>query len=906
MSEQHRDDVNALRPDAPRESRPEPRGDERRAIERDADVEIAFHLDMRIRELRAIGYSADAARREALRRFGDVRGTRAVIVETSVRMERRMARKEWWSEVVQDARMAVRQLRRRPGFALVAVCTLAIGIGASTAIFSAADHVLLRPLPYVEPDRVVRVFETDRRTGEDRREAATANFLSWRERSRAFSAIGLAEPSGFDMMTDGRPEPVDAWRVTEGYFEALGVRPMLGRGFVPEEHDQGLAEDDAAPSAAMVVVISHRLWRSRFGGDPGIVGSTIELDGAQRTIVGVLPPTLDYPQPVDVWAPKIFRPYELEERTGGYMEAVARLAPGIPLEAAQRDMDRIAAELAAEYPTTNASFGVTLVPLEDHLLGGVRPALWVLLGAVVLVLLIACANVASLLLARRTERERELAVRSAIGAGRSRLLRQLLTENIVLALAGGVLGLLLAAGAVQALVAVSPPGLPRVDTVAIDTRVLLFALAVTLGTAVLFGLVPAWQSSRPEVRPGLGWGTRALGGARNPVRRVLVAGEIAIALVLLIGAGLLGRSFLHLLSNDLGFAFENRAAIQIFLQGRAETTEELIVLAGEHRDRLRALPGVEDVAMTSALPFHPIQIDNEDTFEIEGMPLPAGVVARAQTTIASPNYFRVIGIPVRAGRAFTDRDRSGTPDVAIINEAMARSYFGAENPIGKRVTIGVMGAPRTREIVGVVGDVRPTTLDSDPRAELYVPFEQRGFASITYIVRTRGSASAILPRLREAVWATDPLQTINHSDTLERMVADTLIERRFHLLLLGALSLVALALSVIGVYGLIRFVTEQRRAEIGLRMALGARRADVTRMIVSDAIRLVLPGIAVGTLGALGLTRFLRALLYGITPTDPATFAQLAGAMLAVAIAAAFLPAVRAASTDPMHVLRQE
>jgi predicted permease len=906
MSEQRPDDVNGLRPDATSESRPASRGDERRAIERDADAEIAFHLDMRIRELRAMGYSADAARREALRRFGDVRGTRAVIVETNVRMERRSARKEWWSEVVQDARMAVRQLRRRPGFALVAVWTLAIGIGASTAIFSAADHVLLRPLPYVETDRVVRVFETDRRTGEDRREAATANFLSWRERQRTFSAIALAEPSGFDMMIDGRPEPVDAWMVTEGYFEALGVRPMLGRGFVPEEHNQGLAEDDAPLSAAMVVVISHGLWRNRFGGDPGIVGSTIELDGAQRTIVGVLPPSLDYPHPVDVWAPKIFREYELEERTGGYMEAVARLAPGSTLEAAQRDMDRIAAELAAEYPTTNAGFGVNLVPLEDHLLGGVRPALWALLGAVVLVLLIACANVASLLLARRTERERELAVRSAIGAGRSRLLRQLLTENIVLALLGGVFGLLLATGAVQVLVAMSPPDLPQLDTIRIDARVLLFALAVTLATGLLFGLAPAWQFSQLELQPGLGWGTRAVGGgARNRLRRVLVAGEIAIALVLLIGAGLLGRSFLHLLSNDVGFGVANRAAIQFSLEGRAATPEELIVLAGEHRERLAAVPDVEDVAMVSALPFHPIQIDNEGTFEIEGMPLPAGVVARAQTTIASPNYFRVMGIPVR-GRAFTDRDRRGAPDVAIINETLARSYFGAENPIGKRVTIGVMSAPRTREIVGVVGDVRPTTLDSDPRAELYVPFEQRGYASMTYVVQTHGSASAIVPRLREAVWATDPLQTINHSDTLERMVADTLIERRFHLLLLGTLSLVAFALSVIGVYGLIRFVTEQRRAEIGLRMALGARRADVTRMIVSDAIRLVLPGIAVGTLGALALTRFLRALLYGITPTDPATFAQLAAAMLVVAVAAALLPAVRAASTDPMHVLRQE
>ncbi|MGH7573840.1 MAG: FtsX-like permease family protein [Longimicrobiales bacterium] len=321
---------------------------------------------------------------------------------------------------------------------------------------------------------------------------------------------------------------------------------------------------------------------------------------------------------------------------------------------------------------------------------------------------------------------------------------------------------------------------------------------------------------------------------------------------------------------------------------------------------MRALPGVEDVAMVSALPFHPTQIDPIDTFEIEGMPFAEGVVARAQTVIASPGYFSVMEIPVLAGRTFTERDRSGTPDVAIINETMARTYFGAENPIGKRVTIGVMGAPRPREIVGVVGDVRPTTLDSDPRTELYVPLEQRGYAGLTYIVRTRGAAATLVPLMREAIWATDPLQTINHSDTLERLIAATLVERRFHLLLLGVLSIVALTLSMVGVYGLIRFITEQRRGEIGLRMALGARRADVTRMIVSDAVRLVVPGIVLGTLGALGLTRFLRALLYGVTPTDPATFAQLAAVMLAVTIAAAYLPAARAASTDPMRVLRQE
>lgn len=616
-----------------------------------------------------------------------------------------MKRREWWSEVVQDARLAVRQLRRRPAFAWVAVLTLAIGVGANTAIFSAADHVLWRPLPYVDADRVVRVFETDRRAGEDRKDAAPANFLDWRERSRAFAAMGLAEPFSFDMVFNGRPERARAWLVSEGYFEALGVRPVLGRGFVADEYGQALTQGESGLPAAMVAVISHRMWRDRFGADAGIIGSTIELNKMPATVVGVLPSSLDYPEPRDVWLPKLFRPFDLEDRTTGFREAIARLAPGVTLETAQRDMDRVAAELAAEYPMTNASLGVTLVPLKDHVLDGVGPALWVLLGAVGLVLLIACANVASLLLARRAERERELAVRAAIGAGRARLLRQLLTESVVLAVAGGVLGLVLAGGAARALVALSPPDLPRVDTIAIDARVMLFALALTLGTAVLFGVGPAWQFSRPELRPALGWGARAVGSrTRNRLSSVLVTGQIALTLVLLIGAGLLGRSFLTLLSNDFGFEVENRAAIQIFLYDRAETGEAQMVLAREHRARLEALPGVEELAMVSALPFHPTQIDTENAFEIEGKPFPEGIVARAQTTIVSPGYFRVMDIPLLAGHGFTDRDRSGTPDVAIISETFARTYFAGENPIGQRVTIGVIGPPRSREIVGVVGD----------------------------------------------------------------------------------------------------------------------------------------------------------------------------------------------------------
>ncbi len=879
---------------------------DRESIGRELDDEIEFHLRMRARELEGRGYSRAEAWREAVQRFGDVAATRAVCLESDYRTERRMKRVEWLRELWQDARMGFRQYRRRPGFAVVAVLTLAIGIGANTAIFSAADHVLLRPLPYEDADRVVTLWETDRSTGENKREVAPGIYLQWRERNKAFSAIALAEPFGFDFTGDGPPVPVRAWLVTEEYFDALGVRPLLGRGLRAEDI-VGEGSSDGGFTGARVVVISHRLWRDRYGSDPGLIGSTIQLDNSPFTVVGVLPPALDYPEPKDIWAPKRFRPYEPEERTSGYMQVVARLQPGVSVDAAQRDMDRVAAAMAAEYPETNANAGVNVIPLSDHVLGGVRPALFVLLGAVGLVLLIACANVASLMLARGAERERELGVRAALGAGRPRLVRQLVTESAVLALAGGLAGVALAYFAVQALVAASPPDFPRLDAITIDARILGFGLVMTLLTVLLFGLTPAVQLSRPDLRPALGWGARSVGirpGSR--LRSALVVSEIALALVLLIGAGLLGRSFVRLLANDLGFAADDRATVQLFLWDRNPTAEQRISRVRELEQRLEAVRGVEEVGLVSALPFHPTQIDTEDVLDIEGRPPSATEVRRVQTTVASPDYFDVMEIPLISGRAFTDQDRAGAPGVAIINETLARRHFGNEDPVGKRVRIGIMSAPRPWQIVGVVGDVRPTRLDSDPRAELFVPYEQRATGGVTFVARTSRNAEALLQTLRDEVWAVDPQQTIYHIGTVKQIIRDTLIERRFHLVLLGALSVVALVLSLIGTYGLIRFATEQRRGEIGVRMALGARRSEVTLMIVGDAIRMVLPGIVLGVVAALGLTRFLRTMLYGVTPADPATYLQLAAVMLVVAIAAASLPAWRAARTDPMRVLRQE
>jgi putative ABC transport system permease protein len=869
-------------------------------IRRDVDAEIEFHLAMRVRELVAAGHSPESARAEALRRFGDLAGTRDICFESDYRVHRRKRRRELMAELVQDIRVSLRQLRRRPGFALVAIVTLAVGIGANAAIFSAADHVLLRSLANEASDRVVTLWESNPAVSDGLLEVAPGNFIEWQGRAETFSAMGLAEPFGFDL-TGGTapPAPATAWLVTEGFFEAAGVRPNPGRGFLPEEY----------ATNARVVVISHRLWQNRYDSDPGLVGRTIELDGSDHVVVGVLPLELDYPEYRDVWAPKVYRPGEDQIRSSGYMQAVARLLPGTGLVEAQRDLDRVASSMALDFPATNAGTGVRLVPLEQHVLGDVRPALLVLLGAVGLVLLVACANVASLMLARAMERERELGVRVALGAGRFRLIRQLGTEAGTLAALGGLAGLAVAWLGIRGVVALGPSDLPRLETLGMDGRVVLFSVAVTGVTALLFGLAPALHALRAEVRRSLASSSPRSRGHRsgNVFRSALVVGQIGLALVLLIGAGLLGRSFLTLLDNDLGFEIDNRAAIQVFLWDRNEAIDQRILMAQEIERAMEAVPGVAAVGFVSALPFHPSQIDAEGTFTVESRPpVQDNQQPRAHTTVASADYFDVMSIRLVRGRTFTPADRMDAPRVAVINQALADRYFPGEDPIGERVIIGVMDRPVSREIVGIVGDVRPTAFDSDPRPELYVPFAQNGTGSITFVAHARSDASALVPALRDAIQALDPQQAIYHVSTVKQLTSATLVARRFSLVLLGSLSFVGLLLAVVGVYGLMTFATGQRRAEIAVRMALGARRGDVTGMIVGQALRLAVPGIAIGVIGSLYLTRFLQSMLYGVEPTDPVTFVQIVALMAVAATAAAWIPARRAARTEPMGVLREE
>jgi putative ABC transport system permease protein len=865
-----------------------------RQIGADVDEELSFHVAARMAALEARGYSAAEARVEALRRFGDVADTRSACVSYDARREQRERRRQYAGEAREDGLHALRQLRRRPGFAIVAVTTLGLGIGANAAIFAVADHVLLRPLPYSEAGDVVTLWERDTRAG-TKHEAAAGNYVEWRTRATSFAALGLAEPYSYDITGDGPPEAVPAWRVADGWFEALGVQPVLGRAFEPADHIE----------VPRVVMISESYWRRQFGGARDVIGRTIRIDDTAVEIVGVVPHDQQYPESADLWTPKQFHPTETADRTSRYMPVVARLRPGVTIGQAQAEMDGIAAALATEYAATNATSGVLIVPLDEQILGSVRPTLLMLMGAVCVLLLIACTNLTNLLLARGAERRRELSVRAALGAGRARLGRQLVTETLVLALLGGATGLLVAYGAIRALVATAPPELPRVDTVQLDARVLLFLLLITIVAGLVTGAAPALRGSRTQLMTTLRSGRGSGGRERNTLRRVLVSAEVALALVLLVGAGLLGRSFLRLIDNDAGIEIEQRAFVQTFLWDRNPTDEQRVLRLQQMLERFRKVGGVTGAAAISALPFHPSQIDAQGRAVFEHRaPQAPDREARVFTTIATPEYFDVAGIPMVSGRAFTAKDRTGTQAVAIINETLARRYYGDVSPLGQRITVGVMDAPVTREIVGIVGDVRSYTLESEPRPEIYVPHAQTGSGSMTFLIATRTDPDDMLSTLRAALWDVDAGQTIYSSGTMRSLVAATIAERRLHFTLVAAFSSLALLLAIIGVYGLISFWTRTRVQEIGVRMALGARSSDIVRLIVSHAVTLVLPGVVIGLAAALAASRTVRHLLYEISATDPWTYAQLALLMFAVAVAAAFVPAWRAAAHDPQRALR--
>jgi putative ABC transport system permease protein len=806
-----------------------------------------------------------------------------------------------------DVRHSARQIVRRPGFSLLAILVVALGIGSATAIFSVFDTLVIRALPYADANRIVTIWQTEAETGLEKSDVAPANFLDWREQAESFEHLAALDPHSMDLTSDERPEVLFSARISEGFFEAFGTGALHGRLFEPGEYDEYSA----------VVILSHGIWQRRFGGDPELVGSTLTLDGQPHTVVGVLPPNFNphlHPTVRDreAWIPLVLQGWEEDVRGSSWWNVAGKLKADVALAQARAEMDAISARLAQDYPETNAAVRANVVPLREHLVGNAKTALLVLQGAVVFLLLIACANVASLFLARGTERESEFAIRAALGAGRSRLIRQLFTESVIVALLGGALGVGLAYWSVELIVALGPAELPRIEDVRVDNRVLLFALGLAGLTAVVAGLVPALHFSRPDLRGSMSEGrTTTAGAARQRIRSSLVVAEVALSLVLVVGAGLLARSFVSLLGVDPGFDKENVAIAQVFRYVDDETPEERRMFFRQSLDGIRALPGVQSAAAVSAMPFIEANIDIQQTLHIEGRPEPRPEDApNAFVAFATEDYFQTMSIPLLEGRRIERTDDGDSPRVAVVTEALVSRHWPGASPLGARIRIGNWtndaDQPIVWEIVGVVRQVRHDGLERDPRPELFVPLAQSNMGSMTFMARTDGDPSALLEPIQEQIWAIDPLQTFYRVVTLEELVSKSVAARRFNLWLLATFAMLALVLAAVGIYGVVSYSTRARTHEFGIRMALGADQVEVLRQAMSRGLRLTILGVGLGLIGSLGLTRLLQQLLFGIGARDPITFVAVGALLVLVAMAATYLPARRATLVDPAVALRVE
>jgi putative ABC transport system permease protein len=796
-----------------------------------------------------------------------------------------------------DIRYAIRSLLKRPAFTAIAVITLALGIGANTAIFSVINAVLLRPLPYRDAELIVTVWQSSARARVSRNDVSPANFLDWQEQSRSFESMAGIEPFGFSLIGNGEPERFQAWLVTAGFFETLGTNSFRGRTF---------SSQDYQPGNERVVVVSYGLWQRRFGSDQNLVGQKLTLNGQPYTVIGIMPREFQFPPDREIWAPRVLRENDRQLRGPTYWNVIARLKPGVTIKQAQDEMSAIAGRLATQYPDTNGGMGSTVVPLPEQLTGHVRSALWILLGAVGFVLLIACANVANLLLVRGAERHREFAIRSALGAARVRLIRQLLTESLLLALLGGIGGVLLAAWGVRLILAFNSAKIPRIEYVSLDVRVMLFALGVSVITAVIFGLIPATQFSRPNLQSTLKEGDRGAvaGYTRHWLRNLLVVGEVALALVLLTGAGLLARGFVNLLRVDPGFAKDRVLALQVFLPRNLQQPEKTTGFFDQALQRVAEVPGVQAAAVVSSPPF--INLEQDVPFTIEGLPSPPkGNEPSAYYNEVSPDYLNVMSVPLRRGRFFTKLDKPDSAPVVVINETMARRYFGNENPVGKKLVV-MYDPPEPREIVGVIADVLHNGLDSAPRPEMLVHYQQSPTPQMTFVVKTAGDPGSMLSAIKGAIREVNRNQTFSKTATMEQLVGDSLRQQRFNLLLLSSFAVLALGLAGLGIYGVMSYSTKQRTHEIGLRMALGAQSRDVLRLIVGQGLVLALTGIAIGLIASFALTRLMRGLLFGISATDPLTFISISLLLTLVGLLASWIPARRATKVDPLVALRYE
>jgi putative ABC transport system permease protein len=871
-------------------------------MERELDEELRYHVEQQTEQNIRLGMNPEEARYVALKAFGGV--------EQAKERSRDARSARWIEDLWRDARYGARMLAKDHGFTAVAVLTLALGIGANTVIFSVINAVLLRPLPYRDPDRLLVIRETKLPETTDS-QVSPGNFLAWQKQNTVFAPLEAITVRDFNLVDLDNPERIRGMLATHGFLSMLGMLPMIGRNFLPEED---------RPGHNKVAILGYGLWQRRFGGDPNILGRAITLDDQSHTVIGVMAPNSGLRfRDTDVWTPLALTAEQARQYDSRYLMACGRLKPGVTIEKARMEMSRIADGLARQYPDSNTGWNVRVGSLFDYAADEAKPRLALLLGAVAFVLLIACANVANLLMARAASRRKEIAIRAALGAGRWRIVRQLLTESLLLSLAGGIAGAALANWGVKALMATSLMDAYqiRVIDLSLDGRMLAFNLAVVFLTGCAVGIVPALQASRSNMNETLkDAGRDSAGGRRQQlVRNAMVVIEVAMSVVLLIGAGLMIKSFVGLRQVDPGFNPSNVRTASISLpKEKYREKDQKVAFYAQLIEKAASLPGVQIAGAACAVPFSGYQWgDFEESFKImnqgfriEGQaPYQSGHEPHSDYSSVSPDYFKAIGIPLLRGRRFTERDTKGAPRVAIINSAMAKKFFPDGDPIGKRIQLS-NGDEVYREIVGVVGDVKAYGLDREAPAQIYEPYTQQPFPFMTLVLRVSGDPAGLNEAIRREILKLDRGLPVVSVEMLDRSVSDSTSWEQSMGLLFGIFAAVALVLAAIGLYGVMSYVVARRTQEIGIRMALGAQRSDALLLILRHGARLTLCGVAVGTLASWAVTRLLISLLYGVSATDPLTFIGVPLLLISVALLACYLPARRATKVDPLVALKYE
>lgn len=862
-------------------------------MERELDDELRFHVEMETDKNMAAGMTAGEARRAALISFGGVEKFKEQCRET------RGSR--FIEDLGADLRYGARMLVKNRAFSLLAIVALAVGIGANSAIFSLVNTVLLRPLPYPQPERLVTLEEKEQSGKEMNTSFAT--FAEWHASAQSFQDMSLYRTWSANMAGNGNPERVNGLRVSSTFFRVLGIKPVLGRDFLPAEDTQ---------QHRSVVVLSHGLWQRRFGGDERIIGQPIKINGSDYTVVGIMPANFQSlfkysGDGIEVWAPLGYdASLSWACRTCRHLHAIARLKPGVSLTTARAEMNTIAHNLKRTYPQDYPAAGAFVTPLQKQLVGEVEPLLYILLGAVVFVLLIVCANLANLLLAQGAHRQRELAIRAALGASRGRIVRQLLTESLLLSLLGGIGGIAVMYWSIDLLVAMSPDNIPRLTEVSIDNRVLLFALALSISTGLCFGTIPAFQATAFDLHNRLKESARStLTGGRRRLFNLFVISEMALALLLLVGAGLTVRSFYTLMQVHPGFDSSNLLRMQVSLNGPQYSEDEQIAAYYQKvMERTKSLPGLESAALCSQTPFG-------GNFDMAGVHIEEhpvdnpGEEANAERFVIAGDYLRALRIPLLRGRDFATTDGAKSPLVVIINEKLARRYWPNSDPIGKRIKVGGTNGP-WRIIIGVVGDVRHGTLDHLPKLQVYLPHAQMPFQYMDLLVRGTNDTKALINPVQQAVWSIDRAQPLSNIDALESLTLASIAQKRFTMALLTLFALAAIFLAAIGIYGVISYCVTQRTQELGIRMALGARPADILKLVMSQGLLLIVAGTLIGITLALVLACLLESLIYGITAQDPLTIIAVTLIVIVSAGLACYLPARRATKIDPTVALRYE